>query len=191
MEAFMGISQDGDPVDTEEDCVEFANAIISGFAIAQYKESIAKGRMEYDGEAAAACVAVLENVTCATYNNEIVPTDGGCRSFTLPKVADGGGCTQDYECISNNCIGEENSLGEPSVDGACMPMPAEGESCDELDDNCEGDLICDADFGSGDSTCRAARPDGTQCNLDDDCASDYCDEDSGLCGPEPVTCDGR
>jgi hypothetical protein len=36
--------------------------------------------------------------------------------------------------------------------------------------------------------CQAPRADGEQCNVDSQCASDYCDD---VCGMEPVTCDGR
>ncbi|MGE0398106.1 MAG: hypothetical protein AB7T06_15500 [Kofleriaceae bacterium] len=189
MEQYMGITYDGMPIDSEERCVEFANAVLTGLAVAQYKESLAKGRIEYDGEAAADCVAALSGLSCAEYSAKQLPT-ASCGPFTHPKVADGGACTQDYECTSANCVGESNPLGEPSTDGECMPMPAEGDPCD---DNCPGDLICDADIGSGMETCRPARPDGEQCNLDDQCASDYCDRasGSGVCGVEPVTCDGR
>lgn len=190
MEQYMGISHDGEPIDSEEKCVELANAILSGLAIAQFQESLAKGRIEYDGTAAAACVAAVEDVSCSQYKSQVLDSDGGCREFVHAKVPDGGACLQDYECTSNNCVGEDTPLGEPHTDGACMPMPADGESCDRLDDNCEGDLICDADVGTSDYSCRPARTDGTQCVVDSHCASDYCDDD-GMCAQEPVTCDGR
>ncbi len=182
-EAYTGITFEGQPIDSEETCVSFSTAVFSGFAIMSYKESIAKGRMEYDGAAAADCVAAIEALSCAKYGAREFPQEG-CQPFLIPKVANGGGCTQDYECTSNNCVGERTPLGEPPTDGACMPMPGAGEPCDE---RCAGDLICDADLGSPE-TCRPARADGMQCITDSQCASDHCDE--GICASKPATCDG-
>jgi hypothetical protein len=185
-ERYMGITFEGQPIDSEETCISFSSAVFAGFALASYKDSLAKGRMEYDGEAAANCVAAIEALSCAQYGAEQFP-ESGCRPYLIPKVANGGGCTQDYECTSHNCVGEDTPLGEPATDGACMAMPTAGEACDE---NCAGDLICDSDFGSGVDTCRPARADGTQCNLDRECASDYCEEGTRVCAPKPATCNG-
>lgn len=186
MEQYMGLEIDGQPVDSEEQCVNFANAVLTGFGINTYKASIEAGRVEYDADAAGECIAVMNELSCAQYAAEAIPTSPtGCRSFLLPKVADGGACTQDYECISKNCEGASTPLGEPPTEGACKPIPGEGQACD---DNCTEGLFC----GSGQTgdVCQPTRADGEQCNLDEQCTSDYCDTTARMCAQEPVTCDG-
>jgi len=188
-EQYMGITIDGEAITTEEKCVEFSNALLTGFLTAQFKDSLAKGRIDYDGAAAADCVAAMEAVSCDQYNNDASLVAGGCdRPFVTAKVANGGGCTEDYECTSNNCVGESTSLGEPSVDGACMPIPNEGESCD---DNCAGDLICDFDQATSMDICQPMRTNGAPCNIDSQCASDHCESGTRVCATKPATCDGR
>lgn len=188
MEQYMGITFEGHAIETEAQCVEFSNAVFVGFAVTGYKESIAKDRVAYDGSAAADCVAAIEALSCSQYNEGDLSGLEGCRPYLSAKVENGGGCTEDYECTSANCVGEDTPLGEPPTDGACMPMPAAGEACD---DNCPGELICDADLGSGDETCRPARTNGTQCNLDSQCASGYCEPGSSrVCADEPPRCVG-
>src|SRR5690349_9017102 len=52
MAQYMGIEYNDEPITTQEQCVGFANALFTGFAVAQYKTSIMAGRAEYDGSAA-------------------------------------------------------------------------------------------------------------------------------------------
>jgi len=189
MDQYMGITHDGQPITTEEACVSFTNAVFSSLAIVPYKESIAMGRIEYDGAAAGGCVAAIERVTCAEYSSGLVADEGpDCRPFLIPKVADGGGCTEDYECTSTNCDGEMTPLGGPRVDGMCAPIPAAGQPCD---DKCTDGYYCGFPPTSGPRACQPLRADGMQCNVDSQCASDHCDTDAGMCAPKPLTCDGR
>jgi hypothetical protein len=183
----MGFTIDGRPIESEADCIDFATAVIVGFGVTAYKDSIAKGRMEYDADAAGDCVAAIEALTCAQYGADEFP-ERGCRPYLIPKVENGGGCTEDYECTSANCEGESTPLGEPATDGACAPMPVDGEACD---DNCAGELICDSRDNSGAKTCMPARANGTQCNVDSECESDFCDQAADMCAVKPATCDGR
>lgn len=186
MERYMGFEFEGQPITTEEQCVSFSNAVFTSFGVASYKASIEAGRAEYDADAAGECVAVLQGLSCAQFAANAIPTSPtGCRPFLIPKVGDGGACTQDYECTSNNCEGASNPIGEPSTEGQCKPIPAEGQPCD---DNCTEGLFC----GSGPSgkVCQPTRADGEQCNLDEQCTSDYCDTTARMCAQEPVTCDG-
>lgn len=189
MAQYMGITFEGEPITTEERCVAFANAVFTSFAVAQYKESIAIGRMEYDGAAAADCIAAIESLSCAEYsagvNEGIAPT---CRPFVIPKVADGGGCTQDHECTSDNCEGESTPLGGPNTDGLCKPMPTAGQSCD---DTCARGLYCGPDSSFGMDICQALKADGEQCNRASECANDHCETGTRVCATKPLTCDGR
>ena len=188
MEQYMGLTLDGVPITTEEQCVELTNAIFTGFGVVQYKESLAVGRVEYDGAAAADCIAAIEDMTCAQYSTgELAIRMTDCRPFIVPKVADGGGCTQDFECTSRNCAGATVDPDGPDVDGACQPMPSAGQSCD---DNCADGLYCGFDLSANMDVCQPLKADGAQCNSGRECASDECDE-TRMCATPAPTCDGR
>jgi hypothetical protein len=189
MQQYMGITFNGQPITTEDQCVEFSNAIFTGLAVTQYKDSIAMGRAEYDGEAAADCIDALDSLSCTQYGTgESDTLSEACRPFILPKVADGGGCTADYECTSNNCEGAINQPSGPDTDGMCKPMPSAGQRCD---DSCAKGLYCGYDQSAGMDVCLARKADGTQCNVADECASDYCERTARMCATKPMTCDGR
>lgn len=189
MEQYMGITYDGQPITTEEQCVALTNALFSGLAVPQYQASLAAGRIEYDGEAAADCIAAIESLTCAQYSaGQLNDSPSGCRPFILPKVADGGGCTQDSECTSRNCVGATVQPNGPSTDGMCQPMPTAGQRCD---DDCASGLYCGYDLQAGMEICQAMKADGMECDFDDECTSDHCDSLSGRCATEAPTCDGR
>lgn len=187
MAQYMGISYEGQPITTEDQCVAFSNAVFSSFAVMPYKDSIAMGRMEYDGAAAADCIAAFKSLSCAEYSTgDISVTGSECRPFVIALVADGGGCTQDHECTSDNCEGAKTPLGGPNTDGMCKPMPTAGQSCDE---NCATGLYCGLDQSSGMDTCQPVKADGAQCNFDRECVSDHCE--TRMCTTKLPTCDGR
>lgn len=189
MAQYMGITYNDEPITTEEQCVEFANALLTSLAVAQYKESIAKGRVEYDAAAAGECVAALESLTCTQYSmSETAAITAGCRPFLTAKVEDGGACLHGYECTSRNCEGASNPIDGPSTDGMCKPLPTAGQPCDET---CADGLYCAFDASAGMDICHATQENGTQCNLDRECTSDYCDEATDTCATAPPTCDGR
>lgn len=174
MEEYMGITIEGQPITTEDQCVQFAGGLFTALAIPQYKSSLEMGRIEYDGAAAGDCVAAIENLTCAEYGadtSETVPA--GCRPFLIPKVPDGGACSENYECTSHYCV------------ETCMPIPTEGAACDE---DCASGLYCGFDQSTGMKVCQPIKANGEPCTFDDECTSDYCE---GTCMTEPVTCDGR
>ena len=179
MATYMGITHDGQPITTEAQCVDFTSAVFTTFAIAKYQTSIEQGRMIYDAAAAGDCVAAIEDASCAEYGSSQLASMSACRPFLLPQVADGGGCTQDYECTSDNCEGATNPIDGPSTDGACAPMPGDGEACDE---NCADGLYCDGDV------CAPLGAIGDACNVRSACASDYCA--ANMCAEKPLTCDG-
>ena len=188
VQQYMGITVDGEPITTEAQCVEFGNALLSGLAVPQYRDSLAKGRIEYDGAAAADCIAAIDRLTCAQYASGQAGDEAlGCRPFIIPKVGAGGGCTQDGECTSGNCVGATVQPDGPDTDGMCQPMPTAGQACTG---DCADGLFCGFDQTSGARVCQPTRADGMPCTLDRECASDHCD-DTDTCAPEPPTCDGR
>ena len=145
------------------------------------------GRIEYDSAAAGDCIAALEGLSCSQYASASVADVSSCRPFIIAKVGDGGGCAQDYECTSDNCVGATQS-GGTSTDGECKPLPTAGQSCD---DNCADGLYCGYDTSTGMEVCQALKADGAQCTFDRECESDYCDEATDTCATEAARCDGR
>ena len=178
---YMGITYEGQPITTEDQCVAFSNAVFSSLAVASYRTSIDMGRITYDGAAASACIDAIDALSCPAYAGGKVDDLAGCHPFLIPKVADGGGCTQDYECTSKNCEGETTPFGGQATDGACKPIPAIGAACE---DNCATGAYCSS------GTCAAFKTDGTACILSSECASDFCTGSPKACAPKPLTCDG-
>ena len=74
MQQYMNITYDGQPITTEDQCVMFTTALFTSFGVANYKDSLAMGRIEYDGAAAADCIAALDALTCAQYSAGKPPT---------------------------------------------------------------------------------------------------------------------
>ncbi len=192
MEEFEGITVSGQPITTEAQCVQFTSALVAGFLTQAYKDSIAKGRIEYDGEAAAGCMAAIEAASCGEYSMQMsIDAPPGCESFVIPLVAEGGGCTQDYECTTDNCDGAMVIPGEPGTDGTCKPRSGLGQEC--RSDNCVDGAFCEFGSMAGKSICKAQKADGQPCTFDEQCTSERCSGDSqspGTCGAGTPRCDG-
>lgn len=142
-------------------------------------------RAEWRGEAAAACIARLKTMTCEEYAAELTPSGGGyidCRPMKA-KVANGGACAMEWECVSGLCSGAV--LG---TDGVCAAMPVAGEPCPDA--LCADGAQCD--IAGETPACVALKADGEACLGDSECLSNGCSEglnQAGLCG-EPTVCDG-
>lgn len=119
------------------------------------KASEKKGRVVYDGLKVQTCVEILEGASCADLNmtNHLsgVPS---CSSFLEPKVALGGACAADYECVDSFCDRSAIPKGEPG-DGKCKAFATTGAACG-TSVPCGKDLTCDATA----MTCKAAPPPG-------------------------------
>jgi hypothetical protein len=188
MEEFDGVEVNGQPITTEAQCEAFVGGLATGFLVPGLKASVEAGRAEYDGDAAAACMAVLREASCSTFSMEdaIVLEGTGCEQFIIPKVAQGGACTQDYECTTDNCVGATTEPGGASTDGACQPKNTAGQTC--MFDSCADGLFCGFDPNTSMSTCQALKADGMTCSGDDECTSDNCE---GTCMTPPPRCDGN
>ena len=187
MKQFMNITVDGQPITTEEQCVKFTVGFFNGLALPQWQESIAAGRMEYDASAAGGCVAASESLSCSEYadlssGNGNTSLAGTCRPFLIPKVENDGACSNDNECTSDNCVQTSSNQ-----DGACKPMPGAGEPCDS---NCVDGYYCGYATGQTMDTCLPLKANGTECTLDEECMTDYCDA-TDVCSMKAPTCDGR
>jgi hypothetical protein len=182
MQQFNGITVNGQPITTEAQCESFTGGLFSGFLTPEYKASIAAGRIEYDGDAAQSCLDAAANLSCSAYamlsGHESVHCD---KPFIIPKVADGGACSQSYECTSNHC---ETGSGSGS-DGTCAPLPTAGQACTS---ECAQGLYCGYDQTSGNEICQALKANGAMCSVGSECSSDNCT--SGMCADKAPVCDG-
>lgn len=122
--------------------------------VAGIKASQAKGRVVYDGLKVEACVARIESAPCSELNTTNHFTGiPECASFLQPKVAPGGACTGDFECVGGACDTSAVPSGTAG-DGVCKAFAKLGEACTSATP-CSPDLTCD-----GASAKCAARPPG-------------------------------
>jgi hypothetical protein len=121
--------------------------------------------------------------TCRALMNESEPCGNG----------DNPGCRLGQRCMGGRCIamGCRIDFGEPcdfdceaggcdTRDGLCKPATQVGDPCTL---RCENGLVCHSKHRE----CTLPRTNGTVCDFDDDCASNFCERDlrdycsSGLC----------
>ena len=158
---------------TKADCVMNNQFGISAL-VGSINESQSKGRATYDAGKANACADALAAMTCDEFKQ------GGsnaatCMSFVTPKVAEGGACTQDYECTTNNCQGATTT--DPPVDGACaaaISLAPIGGACTGIE--CVDGAYCD----STTSTCQKSKGAGETCTSDSECVNS-CDTATNTC----------
>jgi hypothetical protein len=111
--------------------------------VSAIESSERKGRVNYDGLKVQACIGYLNdaNTQCAdlnmTFHLSGVPQ---CSSFLEAKVAVGGACTLDFECIDGFCDTTGVAAG---ADGKCRALGKTGDSCANMG-RCEPGLNCDA-----------------------------------------------
>ena len=67
--------------------------------------SQAQGRVSYDAKQSGTCIDSLNAMTCDEFKQGVGGNMAACMAFIMPKVAQGGACTQDYECTTGNCEG--------------------------------------------------------------------------------------
>ncbi len=155
-----------------DECTSTMGALFSLIS-GQITASEKKGRVKYDGAAAAACMDQARAASCAEYDTM------ECSTGITPLVAKGGACTENMECIDGICIGDDDSA-DPEVEGTCGAALADGEDCVD-DDDCSSEQC---DFVDG--KCVPKLPDGESCFSDDECESGGCVDD--VCGTKTSSC---
>lgn len=192
MQQFQNVNP---PITTEAQCEQYVGGLFAAFVVPDYQASVAAGRITYDGDAAGACLDAIGGLSCSQYSatsNSAVPTTvTACMQFITPEVASGSGCTQDYECTTNNCVGATVMPGGMNQDGACQALPAAGQPCDF---SCASGLYCGLPPGGSSEVCIAQKADGASCQADDECTSGSCTGTSGsgggTCGAIQPMCTG-
>ena len=135
--------------------------------------SVDAGKITYDGEKAAECIATMKTSSCSDEE------PAACDEVWQGNAAPGGECTRDEECAAGYC---DESQGCP---GACTAYKQAGEAC-TFDD------ICTIGYDCIDDLCKAQPEivDGAPCEAFDRCAGiSVCVADKE--GVETGTCQSR
>lgn len=149
---------------TEAECRSNYSALFA-LAVPEWNQSIGKGRLRYDANAAAACLSQLDGQACS--GATIDPA--ACEAVFVPLVQSGGACTQQGECVNSACHGGDSTN---DIDGMCGAPLANGADCTD-------DEQCASGYCNGIS-CDAKVANGATCFTDAECVSDFCDA-NGVC----------
>jgi hypothetical protein len=156
-------------------CVSDNQAVIA-ILISEINASQARGRVSYDPNQSGICISSLEAMTCDEFKQGIGGNMAACMAFIMPRVAQGGACTQGYECTTGNCAGADTSV-DPPVEGMCAAAPvlaAVGASC--ATSECVDNAYCD----TATTTCQPLKAAGVACTSDSECINS--------CNPTTYTC---
>ena len=117
---------------SESDCVLESETRCLEAARAWQIPGVMAGRLAFDPAAAASCVAGSDKGPCGL----AWPTDPACRRVFLPRVANGGACLDDAECVggicdrTRTCPGICASPGQPGDDCSVYPCDADVATCE-------------------------------------------------------------
>jgi hypothetical protein len=158
---------EGSPA-TEAEC-RAAYGSLFALVADEIGESVANGRVRYDGAAYGVCLAQADAAGC-TGTEAFDACVGG---VITPLVDTGGACQQQSECIDSACIGGDSSANTDGVCGAPQPL---GAACSQGEECASG--ACP--FGS----CEAKAANGSECFDDDECVSGHCDGNAFVCSAD-------
>jgi hypothetical protein len=159
---------------TKQDCLDTNTGILQ-LIVPAMRDSVSKGRSTYDAEKAGACITALRNLSCDDWVKGTVEPPA-CEGVTAPKVAIGGACGGDGDCVGGYCDGADTTT-TPPTDGTCKATVAIGAACTATD-TCADDGVCDATT----KTCKAVvkKEGGQPCTSDTEC-SNTCNMDTMKC----------
>lgn len=150
---------------TKQDCIDQNTSILT-FILPTLRDSQQKGRSSYDAAKMGACISTLSALSCSEWITGLAqpPT---CEGAIVPKVAVGGACQQDAECIGGACSGADTAA-DPPVDGVCKAEIAHGAAC-AIEDSCVSGEYCDG-------VCKTKKVSGEACTGSDECGYGCNDE---------------
>ncbi|MCA9516746.1 MAG: hypothetical protein KC635_17515, partial [Myxococcales bacterium] len=131
---------------------------------------VADGRLRYDAEAAARCVAAMDDPTCGPVyivlaDNLGREASGPCSDVFVGLGGDGATCYRDAGFAADGCDAD-HACTRSSCPGTCAAWAPVGTTCD-ADHECEPTTsFCDQT-----QTCRALRGAGVSCDYDYQCQS--------------------
>ncbi|HUS31367.1 MAG TPA: hypothetical protein VMZ53_22805 [Kofleriaceae bacterium] len=139
------------------------------------------GKLAYDGDAADDCLDALRSGSCSR-GAELPDT---CDHIFTGKVADGGACAFDAECVSDFCDVSDCTMACcPGMCSPSRPVPKIGQQCNFI---CEDGAYCGLD-----NVCKAVLPKGASCDYPLACDRGlYCagmtGSTAGICTQMPKT----
>jgi hypothetical protein len=154
---------------TESDCVSQIETVCLETAQRWQIPALREARLVFDPAAAADCLAGSDRGPCGL---QWVTADP-CRRVFVPRVADGGACLEDGECLGGICDRRQ------SCPGKCASPGKPGDDCSRYP--CDAAVaVCLA--GTSQPPRCAAKLRGAACRpYTDDCAAaDYCRSGDGL-----------
>lgn len=174
----------------EMECEAFYAGFLGQLLVPVLEDSVAAGRLAYDGERMRTCLDAYAAIDCADLPTALhAGGPGGCTDPFTGLVALGGACANDADCQSNLCDGDSTDFNGNTTFGTCAEVPAIGQPC--VDGDCGAGAFCD--YNAGSQTCQATLADGASCSANGDCASGACNGamngQDGTCGA-PMTCNG-
>ncbi|MEZ4383865.1 MAG: hypothetical protein R3A79_21210 [Nannocystaceae bacterium] len=174
-----------DPTPTDvPSCVELFAGLLS-YEASSIAGAAEAGRLAYDEGALQGCAQAIRDAGCDQWWEGGDPfrdlvDDPACAAIVTPKVADGGACGHDRECVSDRCdlVADVCQAAAAGLGGPCTTSY-----------DCEHPYRCDSD--PNDPSCVEPLAPGEACTRSSECGYGVCDSalpgDSGLC---VVVCDG-
>jgi hypothetical protein len=160
------------PPNTQASCVD-NNTMLWQLLVTSVENGQSSGRVAYDPAQEGTCLATLAHESCADWTTGLAH-DVGCPEAYTPKVAAGGMCASDVECIAGFCDGAD-ATAMPPKDGSCKTRIAHGAAC------AFGDTCVATDFCDGTSmTCVPKKAGGAACASSDECGNS-CNGDTNQC----------
>lgn len=157
--------------------------------LAYRQEAVEVGRVEYDGEAAAQCLAYVRTRSCEepyyhAYTEEERAGEAACEAVFRGRMGRNGPCLSASECAEASVCGFDPTCVEACCVGACRVLAeplAVGEACTAM--NCVADAYCAVDPNTFMPTvCTASPTVGQECPMGQCGGGALCDFD----GEKPV-----
>ena len=155
-----------------------------------YEAYVLAGRIRYNGNAVAACLAKEAALSCSTNGLDHRVNFATCiarANVYTGAVAGNAKCSIDEECISQLCSNQCDSNQSCCTDGTCVgsaapvvtPPAKLGEACaGELANACVDGTFCDSSTG----VCAAYKPAGATCTDATQCGDGlFCNFNTGMC----------
>jgi hypothetical protein len=191
---------------TSIDCDDPEASSMYTECVAENQSSVDEGRLVVNVGELASCQGALGALATDCPNGGLFQRAFmgalfvGCDLALEGQVAEGGGCTQPFDCQAGWClepdplgscepfVGEDGDCsanaecgpGSSCIDTACAPLAGDGDSCDpEDDEDCRVGLWCDA----ADDRCSAMLSSGDDCAPGDAPCEGMCNTSA-----DPQTC---
>lgn len=153
-----------------EDCVAAYQGLTEALALPAPRMSIERGYVEYDAEAAGACLDDVAVSSCADLDFVAGGERGGdCLGAFVPRQRAGEPCFGGSDCTDGPCVYADEE------EGTCTPLPQAGEPCTFT---CAEPLRCGLDSNL-EYRCPPRLQLGEACSDGDDCESLQCLGDLG------------